>query len=73
MQYFVRFTAGPTGAAIGFHTIPAKDGQPLQTEAELGTPTVARLHPADDARRDRAVALRADRHQGRRRRLTVVA
>lgn len=38
MQYFVRFTQGPTGAAIGFHTIPQKDGRPLQTKAELGTP-----------------------------------
>jgi hypothetical protein len=38
MQYFVSFTQGPTGAAIGFHTIPTKDGVPLQTEAQLGTP-----------------------------------
>lgn len=38
MQYFVRFTHGPTGAAIGFHTIPQKAGQPLQTAAQLGTP-----------------------------------
>jgi hypothetical protein len=38
MQYFVRFTQGPTGAAIGFHTIPTKDGVPLQTAAQLGTP-----------------------------------
>ncbi len=38
MQYFVRFTQGPTGAAIGFHTIPTKNGTPLQTEAQLGTP-----------------------------------
>ncbi|GAB2986622.1 L,D-transpeptidase [Nocardioides montaniterrae] len=38
MQYFVRFTHGPTGAAIGFHTIPQKGGQPLQTKAQLGTP-----------------------------------
>ncbi|GAB3865791.1 hypothetical protein GCM10028801_36870 [Nocardioides maradonensis] len=38
MQYFVRFTHGPTGAAIGFHTIPQKDGQPLQTASQLGTP-----------------------------------
>ena len=38
MQYFVRFTQGPTGAAIGFHTIPTKNGEPLQTEAQLGTP-----------------------------------
>jgi L,D-transpeptidase-like protein len=38
MQYFVRFTQGPTGAAIGFHTIPTKNGTPLQTQAQLGTP-----------------------------------
>ena len=38
MQYFVRFTQGPTGAAIGFHTIPTKDGVPLQTAAQLGSP-----------------------------------
>jgi lipoprotein-anchoring transpeptidase ErfK/SrfK len=38
MQYFVRFTQGPTGAAIGFHTIPTKDGVPLQSQASLGTP-----------------------------------
>src|SRR5439155_9248111 len=37
MQYFVRFTQGPTGAAIGFHSIPTKEGRPLQTTAELGT------------------------------------
>lgn len=38
MQYFVRFTQGPTGAAIGFHSIPTKDGHPLETVAQLGTP-----------------------------------
>jgi hypothetical protein len=38
MQYFVRFTEGPTGAAIGFHSIPTHDGTPLQTRAQLGTP-----------------------------------
>jgi lipoprotein-anchoring transpeptidase ErfK/SrfK len=38
MQYFVRFTQGPTGAAIGFHSIPTKDGVPQQTRAQLGTP-----------------------------------
>ena len=38
MQYFVRFTRGPTGAAIGFHSIPSKNGVPLQTRARLGTP-----------------------------------
>jgi hypothetical protein len=38
MEYFARFTQGPTGAAIGFHTIPTKHGHPLQTLAQLGTP-----------------------------------
>jgi len=37
MQYFVRFAHGPN-AAIGFHSIPTKNGKPLQTEAQLGTP-----------------------------------
>jgi hypothetical protein len=37
MEYFVRFTRGPTGAAIGFHSIPTKHGRPLQTAAQLGT------------------------------------
>jgi len=37
MEYFVRFTRGEN-AAIGFHSIPAKDGQLLQTRAQLGTP-----------------------------------
>lgn len=38
MEWFVRFTRGPSGAAIGFHTIPTQDGEPVQTHAELGTP-----------------------------------
>lgn len=39
MDYFVRFTKGPTGAAIGFHDIPMlNSGEPIQTEAELGQP-----------------------------------
>lgn len=37
MQYFVVFAHGQE-AAIGFHTIPTKNGKPLQTEAQLGTP-----------------------------------
>ncbi|WP_232679404.1 L,D-transpeptidase [Nocardioides sp. R-C-SC26] len=37
MKWFVRFTRGPSGAAIGFHTIPVKDGVPLQTKGQLGT------------------------------------
>jgi lipoprotein-anchoring transpeptidase ErfK/SrfK len=38
MQYFDIFTAGPTGAAIGFHSIPVKNGHLVQTTAQLGTP-----------------------------------
>ena len=38
MQYFVRFTRGPSGAAIGFHSIPTKHGVPLQGVSQLGTP-----------------------------------
>ncbi len=37
MKYFVRFTRGPSGAAIGFHDIPVKDGELLQSFADLGT------------------------------------
>lgn len=37
MEYFVRFAHGEE-AAIGFHTIPTKDGTALQTRAQLGTP-----------------------------------
>lgn len=37
MEYFVRFTRG-NNAAIGFHSIPTKDGQALQTTDQLGTP-----------------------------------
>ena len=37
MQYFVRFTRGDN-AAIGFHSIPTKDGRALQSEAQLGSP-----------------------------------
>jgi hypothetical protein len=38
MRYFVRFTRGDTGAAIGFHDIPVADGHRIQTAAQLGTP-----------------------------------
>ena len=38
MRYFVRFTTGDQGAAIGFHDIPVDDGRPVQTVADLGTP-----------------------------------
>jgi hypothetical protein len=37
MQYFVRFTRG-NNAAIGFHSIPTKNGKALQTRAQLGSP-----------------------------------
>jgi len=38
MEYFVRFTQGTRGAAIGFHTIPVDDGKPVQSLDQLGTP-----------------------------------
>lgn len=38
MRYFVRFTQGTQGAAIGFHDIPIDDGRPVQTFKQLGTP-----------------------------------
>ena len=37
LRYMVRFTQGDN-AAIGFHSIPLMDGEPMQTRAELGTP-----------------------------------
>ncbi len=37
MEYFVRFTRG-ANAAIGFHSIPTKNGRLLQTVDQLGTP-----------------------------------
>jgi hypothetical protein len=39
MKYFVRFTQGDTGAAIGFHDIPVDEGERVQTVDELGEPT----------------------------------
>jgi lipoprotein-anchoring transpeptidase ErfK/SrfK len=39
MKYFVRFTQGDSGAAIGFHDIPVDEGQKVQTADELGEPT----------------------------------
>ncbi len=39
MRYFVRFTRGDSGAAIGFHDIPVQDGKRVQGVDELGTPT----------------------------------
>lgn len=38
MKYFVRFTQGDAGAAIGFHDIPVDDGELVQTREQLGTP-----------------------------------
>jgi hypothetical protein len=38
MEYFVRFTQGSEGAAIGFHDIPIDNGQLVQTVDQLGTP-----------------------------------
>lgn len=38
MEYMIRFTWGST-LAIGFHSIPRdRNGRPLQSEAQLGTP-----------------------------------
>lgn len=38
MTHFVVFTYGKTGAGIGFHDIPVKDGKHIQTQGQLGTP-----------------------------------
>ena len=38
MKWFVRFTTGDTGAAIGFHDIPVDDGKSVQSKSQLGTP-----------------------------------
>jgi hypothetical protein len=54
MKYFVRFTQGDTGAAIGFHDIPVLDGEHVQTVAELGTPL---SHGCIRQRRGDAIAL----------------
>ena len=54
MEYFVRFTHGDAGAAIGFHTIPVDDGRPVQTLAQLGTPL---SHGCIRQKRTDAVAL----------------
>ena len=50
MRWFVRFTQGDSGAAIGFHDIPVDDGEPVQSVAELGRPMshgCIRQRPAD--------------------------
>ena len=54
MRYFVRFTQGDTGAAIGFHDIPIDGGKPVQTLAQLGTP---QSHGCVRQKRSDAVAL----------------
>lgn len=37
-RYMTRFAKGLNGINIGFHEIPKKNGKPMQTEAQLGTP-----------------------------------
>jgi lipoprotein-anchoring transpeptidase ErfK/SrfK len=38
MEYMIRFARGRR-LAIGFHSIPVRrNGQPIQSEAQLGTP-----------------------------------
>jgi lipoprotein-anchoring transpeptidase ErfK/SrfK len=37
MRYFVRFTQGDNGGAIGFHDIPVSNGERVQSKAQLGT------------------------------------
>lgn len=54
MRYFVRFTQGDAGAAIGFHDIPIDDGGPVQTVAQLGTPL---SHGCIRQKRSDAIAL----------------
>ncbi|WP_051247971.1 L,D-transpeptidase [Nocardioides halotolerans] len=54
MKYFVRFTQGTNGAAIGFHDIPIDDGEPVQTLAQLGSP---QSHGCVRQERDDAIAL----------------
>ncbi|NYI46469.1 hypothetical protein BJ993_003549 [Nocardioides aromaticivorans] len=54
MEYFVRFTQGTGGAAIGFHTIPVDEGKPVQTLGQLGTP---QSHGCIRQERSNAIAL----------------
>ncbi len=54
MEYFVRFTYGTGGAAIGFHTIPVDEGKPVQTLRQLGTP---QSHGCIRQERSNAIAL----------------
>ena len=54
MEYFVRFTQGTGGSAIGFHTIPVDEGKPVQTLRQLGTP---QSHGCIRQERSNAIAL----------------
>lgn len=54
MKYFVRFTQGDSGAAIGFHDIPVLDGERVQTFDQLGTPL---SHGCIRQKRSDAIAL----------------
>lgn len=54
MEYFVRFTQGTGGSAIGFHTIPVDDGKPVQTVRQLGSP---QSHGCIRQERSNAIAL----------------
>ena len=54
MQYFVRFTEGTNGAAIGFHDIPIDNGELVQTVDQLGTP---QSHGCVRQEREDAIAL----------------
>jgi hypothetical protein len=38
MRYMVRFAKKSNGNNIGFHSIPYRDGKPLQEDDQLGTP-----------------------------------
>ena len=70
MEYFTRFTRG-ANAAIGFHSIPTKDGRPLQTRGAARDAAEPRVHPSGAAGRQEAVGLRARGHEGRRHRLSA--
>lgn len=54
MRWFVRFTEGDNGGAIGFHDIPVSDGEPVQSTTLLGTP---QSHGCIRQRRADALAL----------------
>lgn len=54
MEYFVRFTYGTGGSAIGFHDIPRSGRKLAQSAAELGTP---QSHGCIRQQREDAIAL----------------